>query len=232
MKRVKSSGTPFRRWLAGLGCAGVAWLLSANPLGAQTVLLDEDFETFPLGEFWSHGGWSYVNDSTGWVPSIATNVLEVGTRSIRWADKNDSVNSPLLDVSRTDKIVVTFRMAQTPGLTYVANEPETSENAWWNDRFDLGVLFDGGAKTNVFRDYGLADGFTGYYTGTPLRAPRNNGVASGEFIDYEIAIDVAANSTVKLNFLGWSIATGGPRKHYLDTVKVVAISRGTMVIVK
>ena len=206
MKRVKSSGTPFRRWLAGLGCAGVAWLLSANPLGAQTVLLDEDFETFPLGEFWSHGGWSYVNDSTGWVPSIATNVLEVGTRSIRWAYINDSVNSPLLDVSRTDKIVVTFRMAQTPGLTYVANEPETSENAWWNDRFDLGVLFDGGAKTNVFRDYGLADGFTGYYTGTPLRAPRNNGVASGEFIDYEIAIDVAANSTVKLNFLGWSIA--------------------------
>ena len=232
MKRVKSSGTPFRRWLAGLGCAGVAWLLSANPLGAQTVLLEESFESFPLGEFWSHGGWSCVNDSSGWVPYVATNVLEVGTRSIRWADKNDSVNSPLLDVSRTDKIVVTFRMAQTPGLTYVANEPETSENAWWNDRFDLGVLFDGGAKTNVFRDYGLADGFTGYYTGTPLRAPRNNGVASGEFIDYEIAIDVAANSTVKLNFLGWSIAAGGPRKHYLDTVKVVAISRGTMVIFK
>lgn len=232
MKRVKSSGTPFRRWLAGLGCAGVAWLLSANPLGGQTVLLEESFESFPLGEFWSHGGWSYVNDSTGWVPSIATNVLEVGTRSIRWADKNDSVNSPLLDVSRTDKIVVTFRVAQTPGLTYRAEEPETSENAWWNDRFDLGVLFDDGAKTNVFRDYGLADGFVGYYTGTPLRAPRNNGVASGGFIDYEIAIDVAANSTVKLNFLGWSIATGGPRKHYLDTVKVVAISRGTMVVVK
>ena len=89
---------------------------------------------------------------------VATNVLEVGTRSLRWADKNDSVNSPLLDVSKTDKIVVTYRVAQTPGLTYVANEPETSENAWWNDRFDLGVLFDGGAKTNVFRDYGLADG--------------------------------------------------------------------------
>ena len=210
----------------------MAWLLSATPLGAQTVLLEESFESFPLGEFWSRAGWSYVNDSTGGTLMVATNVLEVGTRSLRWASKNDSVNSPSLDVSKTDKIVVTYRVAQTPGLTYVANEPETSEYAWWNDRFDLGVLFDGGAKTNVFRDYGLADGFTGYYTGTPLRAPRNNGVASGEFIDYEIAIDVAANSTVKLNFLGWSSAKGGPRKHYLDTVKVVAISRGTMVIVK
>lgn len=213
--------------------AGAFCLISVLNLSAQTVLLEESFETYPPGTFWSGGGWVYTNDSvTGGAPLISTNVFDGGTQSLMYDEKNDSVYSPLLDVSKTDKIVVTFRVAQTTNLTYKAEELEASSYSWWNDRFDLSARFDAGEKVNIFRDYGILDGHTGYYTGTPLRAARNNGIANGAFIDYEIAINVADYSSIRLNFLGWSIAAGGPRKHYLDTVKVVTVPRGTVMVIR
>lgn len=211
---------------------GFAWAAACLVIGmrasAQQVLLSEGFEAYAAGTYPPAAGWTTPNDSSGWYPTVSTNVQDTGGKSVVFSRYTDSLYSPTLDVSKADKVLLSFRVAQAPGLTYKAHE--TTD--WWNHYFDLNAIFDGGATNQLFRDYGVLDGFSGSYSGTALQAPKVTGTAVAGFFAYEIVIDVAQASNLKLRFRGWQIDADASRKYYLDNVSVVVLPRMSVVIVR
>ena len=230
MKQMLSSRRSIRSQVAGTGCAVVAWLLSAGALGAQTVLIDESFEEKSAGSYPPATGWTTVDDNrTGWFPTITTNVYDTGHKSVYFPYFTDSLYSPELDVADVAKVILTFRVKQVAGVTYQSSPSLDQE--WYNDDFDVSASYDGGTNNLVLKDYGLAEGYVGSYTGTPIVTEKVGGVATGDWYTYELKIDVAQASTLKLRFRWWYIDKTSVRKGYLDTVKVVTIPKTTMVVV-
>ena len=215
-----------RCWI--VNAVGAILLLGAARLSAQTVLLDESFEEKAAGTYPPATGWTTPNDESGWYPTVTTNVFDTGAKSVVFGKNTDSLYSPTLNVANANKVVLTFRVAQVPGLTYYADK----STVWWNDYFEVFASFDGAANVKIFTDFGVLDGYTGYYTGTLLQAPQVNGIAVAGFFTYEIAIKVEPYDSLKLRFRGWQNEADSLRKFYLDTVKVVTLPIGTLLTVR
>ena len=228
----KKAMTVLLNWISSrVVLAGALGLLGVLHLSAQTVLLDESFEEKAAGSYPPATGWTTPNDnSTGWYPTITTNVYDTGSQSVYFPWYTDSLYSPVLDVSTADKIILTFRVKQVAGVTYQSSPSLGQE--WYNDDFDVWASYDDGTNNLVLKDYGLAEGYVGSYTGTPIVTEKVGGTATGDWYSYELKIDVRQASTVKLRFRWWYIDKTSVRKGYLDTVKVVTVPNGTLLTVR
>lgn len=222
-----------RCWI--VNAVGAILLLGAARLSAQTVLIDESFEaiaSFPLT--YTTTGWMTTNETAGGsAPGISTARAYNGSKCVWFPRYTYPAISPVMDVSRTDSVILTCYVSQVSNTTYVATEKSAS-NDWQNDFFDVYAEFDGGIKTLLFRDYGLADGYVGSYNGTTLYTEKVGGVANGEWYAYELKINTKSVSTLRLRFRWWTSDGTNPlvRKGYLDTVKVVTVPVGTVMVIR
>ena len=228
-KRTRTVFLAWNRSTKVLG--GAIVLLGIMRLSAQTVLLDESFEAKNQGEYPPAVGWTTPNDNaTGWYPTVTTNVYDTGIKSVFFTWYSDSLYSPELDVSNVSKVILTLRFSQVAGVTYQSSPLLDKE--WYNDDFSVSAIYDGGTNNLVLKDYGLAEGYVGNYTGEPIMTAKVGGIATGDWYSYELGIDVAEASTLKLRLLWHDIDKTGYRRGYLDTVKVVTVPNGTLLTVR